>query len=78
MVNAALALGEIHFLDYSVEWLNGLLENYGLTPAFTLQFYKAFHQAVQEQPDLQVEPVLEWLSRFEKEPDIPRKRGSIH
>jgi len=67
---AALVLGEINYLDYSVEWLNGLLENYGLSPTLAFQYYKAFHQAVQEQPGFQARPVLEWLSRFEKNSDI--------
>lgn len=62
-VVAALVLGEINYLDYSVEWLNGLLENYGLSPTFAVQYYKAFHQAVQEQPGLHSGPVLEWLAR---------------
>jgi DNA-binding transcriptional MerR regulator len=65
-VVAALVLGEINYLDYSVEWLNGLLDNYGLSPTSAVQYYQAFHQAVQEQPGLQAIPVLEWLSRFEK------------
>jgi DNA-binding transcriptional MerR regulator len=65
-VVAALVLGEINYLDYSAEWLNGLLENYGLSPTFAVQYYKAFHQAVQEQPGLQVEPILEWLTKFEE------------
>ncbi len=65
-VIATLVLGEINYLDYSVEWLNGLLENYGLSPTLAVQYYKAFHQAIQEQPGLQAEPVLEWLARFEK------------
>jgi len=65
-VIAALVLGEVNLLDYSVEWLNGLLENYGLSPTFAVQYYRAFHQAVRELPRLQAEPVLEWLARFEK------------
>jgi MerR family transcriptional regulator, light-induced transcriptional regulator len=64
-VIAALVLGEINYLDYSVEWLNGLLEHYGQSPAFAVQYYKAFYQAVQEQPDFQAGPILEWLARFE-------------
>ena len=62
---AALTLGEINYLDYSVEWLNGLLGNYGLPPTLAIQYYKAFHQAMQEQPGFQAKPVLEWLARFE-------------
>jgi len=65
-VVASLVLGEINYLDFSVEWLNGLLENYGLSPSLAIQYYRAFHQAVLEQPDSQGGPVLEWLSRFEK------------
>ncbi len=65
VVVAALTLGEIHFLDYSVGWLNGLLENIGVHPAYVVQYYQAFHRAVKELLGLQVEPLLEWLSRFE-------------
>ena len=65
-VSAALALGDINYLNHSAKWLNGLLENYGLSPRLAVQYYQAFHQALREQPGLQVEPVLEWLSRFEK------------
>jgi DNA-binding transcriptional MerR regulator len=61
---AALVLGEINYLNYSVEWLNGLLVNYGLSPALSVQYYHAFHQAIKEQPGLQAGPVLEWLARF--------------
>lgn len=67
---AALVLGEINVLDYSVEWLNGLLENHGLSPALAVQYYQAFRQAMQEQIGLQAGPVLEWLSRFEKKPGV--------
>jgi DNA-binding transcriptional MerR regulator len=67
-VVAALILGEINYLDYSVEWVNGLLKNYGLPPTFGVRYYKAFQQAVGEQSGLQAGPILEWLSRFEKMP----------
>lgn len=63
-VVAALILGEINYLNNSVIWLNGLLKNNGVSPDLTIQYYQAFRQAMQEQPGLQAEPVLEWLSRF--------------
>lgn len=63
-VVAALILGEIHFLGYSVGWSNGFLENIGLPPAFVVQYYQAFHRAVKELLGSQVEPLLEWLSGF--------------
>jgi len=66
-VVSALALGDIHFLDHSSEWLNGLLENYGMPTAFAVQYYIAFQQAVQEQLGLQAQPILQWLDRFSNE-----------
>ncbi len=65
-VVAALVLGEINYLDYSVEWLNGLLENYGLSPTFAARYYKSFHQAMEEQSGRKAGPVQEWLARIEK------------
>lgn len=65
-IMAALVLGDIYLLDHSVEWLNGLLENYGVSPSFVVQYYQAFHRAVQEQPGFQAGPILEWLGRFER------------
>ncbi len=69
-VTAALVLGEIGYLDYSIEWLNGLLENYGLSPSLAILYYQAFRQAALEESDFQAEPVLGWLSRFEDNSDI--------
>jgi len=70
---AALALGNIHLLDYSTEWLNGLLENYGLPAKLAAQYYNAFFQAVQDQIGLQAGPILEWLGGTS--PLVPEKRG---
>jgi len=64
-VIAALALGDIHLLDHSVGWLNGLLENYGVSPSIAVQYYQAFHQAVLEQTGFQAGPLLEWLASSE-------------
>ncbi len=66
MVITALILNGINYLDNSVEWLNGLLENYGLSPALAGQYYKAFLLAVEEQQGFQAGPVLECLARFKK------------
>ena len=66
-VVAALTLGEIHLLDYSVEWLNGLLDNIGISQSFVAQYYRAFNEVVQEQLGFQAGPVLEWLSGFNEQ-----------
>lgn len=64
-VISALVLGDIYLLDYSVEWLNGLLENYGVSPVFAVQYYQAFRTAVLELSGFEAGPLLEWLGRFE-------------
>lgn len=64
-VIAALTLGDIHLLDHSVEWLNGLLENYGVPPVFVVEYHHTLHQVVREQLSFQAGPISEWLSRFE-------------
>jgi hypothetical protein len=63
-VIAALVLGEVRLLDYSVEWLHGLLENYGMPTDFATHYFHAFHRAMLDQPNLQAGPVLEWLEGF--------------
>jgi MerR family transcriptional regulator, light-induced transcriptional regulator len=64
-IASALALGNIHFLDYSVGWLKGLLENYNLSPALITQYYAAYHLAVQNNLGSRAEPILDWLAKVE-------------
>jgi len=64
-IASALALGNIHFLDHSVGWLKGLLENYNLSPALATQYYAAYHLAVQKNLGSQAEPILDWLAKVE-------------
>ena len=61
-ITSALALGDIRFLDESVGWLNGLMENYGLAQAQSSQYYTAYHQAVAAHLGDQAGIILEWLA----------------
>lgn len=61
---SALKLGDITFLDHSVGWLKGLLENYGLSPSLAVQYYKAYHRSVQQHLGNQAEVILNWFSKF--------------
>lgn len=65
-ITAALVLGEIDFLDHSVEWLNGLLRNYGLSPALAGQYYAAYRQALQGHLGGQAGPILDWFTRVRR------------
>jgi len=60
-ISAALALGDIHFLDYSAGWLNGFLENRGLPPAHAGEYYMTYRTAVQMHLGSQAAPILDWL-----------------
>lgn len=65
-ITSALALGDIHFLDHSVSWLKGLLENYGLSPAAAARYYLAYRQAVEQHLGDSAAPILNWLAQFEQ------------
>lgn len=64
-ITSALRLGDVHYLDYAVHWLQGLLKNYGINPALAKDYYAAFHQAVQQQLGSQADPILEWLESIQ-------------
>ena len=66
---AALKLGDLHILDHTVGWLEGLLENYGLPPTLAAEYYAACFQAVQQHLGAHANgrtarPLLEWLTQF--------------
>jgi DNA-binding transcriptional MerR regulator len=63
---SALLLGDINFLDYSVGWLEGLLENYGMSPSLAVEYYTAYRRAVEQQLGSQAAPILDCLARFEQ------------
>jgi DNA-binding transcriptional MerR regulator/methylmalonyl-CoA mutase cobalamin-binding subunit len=60
---SALVLGDIHLLDHAAGWLEGLLENYGLSPALAGRYFAAFRQAVQQHLAGNAGPILDWLAR---------------
>lgn len=70
-VSAALSLGEIDFLDFLVDWLNGLLKNYGVPFQFVQLYYQVFYQVVEEGMGEPAGPLLAWLSKF-----LPDGEGS--
>ncbi len=61
MISAALQLGNIHLLDYSIAWLDGLLKNNGYTIEAARQFYRAYQQALESHPGLDSDLVVDWL-----------------
>jgi MerR family transcriptional regulator, light-induced transcriptional regulator len=47
MISSVLILGDINLLDYSLDWLNGLLNNYGFSLTAVHQFYSVYQDAVE-------------------------------
>jgi MerR family transcriptional regulator, light-induced transcriptional regulator len=47
-IASALALGDISFLELSVAWLSGLLQNYGQSPSIAFRYYAAYSRAIQD------------------------------
>jgi DNA-binding transcriptional MerR regulator len=65
MISSALILGDINLLDYSITWLDGLLENYGLPVSVTMQFYATYQKAVERYLGDKGGIILDWLSKLQ-------------
>jgi methanogenic corrinoid protein MtbC1 len=48
-LTAALTLGDIHLVKNSLNWLTGLLENYGLPKGLLIRFLETYQQAIETQ-----------------------------
>ena len=47
LIISALVLGDISFLASPIAWLNGLLDNFGLTTLEVIQYYSTYSQAIE-------------------------------
>ena len=65
MISSALILGDINLLDHSITWLNGLLENHGLSTAVTVQFFATYRQAVERHLGEQGGIIPDWLVKHQ-------------
>jgi DNA-binding transcriptional MerR regulator len=63
MISSVLILGEINLLDYSTEWLEGLLVNHGFSPSVLAQYYKAYQRAVERHLGENGAVISDWLAR---------------
>lgn len=64
-IASVLALGEIDFLNYSVDWLEGLLDNYGLPTSLAAHYYATYRRAVQQHLGETGEIIVNWLAQVE-------------
>lgn len=48
-LKAALVLGDLSTLIYSINWVGGLLENYGMPRESLMQYLKVYQDAIQDQ-----------------------------
>jgi DNA-binding transcriptional MerR regulator len=67
---SALSLGDIHFLDHSVGWLLGLLENHGLSPSLAGRYFTAYRQAVQRYLGNHGSPILDWFTKVSQSAQV--------
>jgi DNA-binding transcriptional MerR regulator len=65
MISSALILGDINLLDHSINWLNGLLENYGLSTSVALQFYATYQRAVERYLGDDGSIIRDWFSKLQ-------------
>jgi DNA-binding transcriptional MerR regulator len=65
-VKAALALGDVKTLDASIEWVEGLLRNYGMPMEALSRYLAAYHQAVGQHLGDQGILISEALRRYQE------------
>jgi cobalamin-dependent methionine synthase I len=63
-IGAALALGDMDFLETDIDWAIGLLSNYQLSVEALVGFLRAYHQAAIEQLDARGQPIITWLGKL--------------
>jgi DNA-binding transcriptional MerR regulator len=61
---SALSLGDIHAMDHSVGWLEGLLGNYGLSPLLAVRYFTAYRQVVHQHLGSHGSLIVDWFSKF--------------
>jgi DNA-binding transcriptional MerR regulator len=63
LIYSALMLGDINLLDFSADWLNGLLSNYGISAEAVEQFYTIYRQAIEHYLGEEGAIILDWLNK---------------
>ena len=58
---AALKLGELDLLNNDMDWVRGLLTNYGIPDEALREFFQIYYQAIGEFLESPDEPILRWL-----------------
>ena len=62
---AALKLSEMNFLGSEINWVQGLMDNYGIDTNYLPAYLNAYFRAVEQHLDGDAVPVVEWLSQFQ-------------
>jgi len=65
LIAAGLTLGDINLVDHSIAWLNGLLENYGITTSTARQFYSTYRQAIERYLGDEGGIIQDWLIKYQ-------------
>ncbi|MFZ2095579.1 MAG: MerR family transcriptional regulator [Anaerolineales bacterium] len=65
LIVSALSLGDVHLINQSITWLNGLLNNYDLASSGTRNFYASFREAIEHYLGEKGSIILEWLTALE-------------
>ena len=60
-IDAALRLGDIHYLDPEIDWARGLIANYAYEPETMHQFLIAFERALRKHFDERGQLILDWM-----------------
>ncbi len=60
-ISAALILGDPAYMGDSLEWIQGLLTNYGRNHGFFALYLESYRDAARDQMDPAADPIVTWL-----------------
>lgn len=66
-VAAALALGDMDFVEIDIAWVKGLLHNFNLPTELLQRYLRAYYQAARACLDERGAPIVSWLARMSDE-----------
>ena len=63
-IDAALRLGDIHYVDREIDWARGLIANYAYEMDSMHYFIQGYEQALRKHLDARGQLILDWLTEI--------------
>lgn len=66
-IMAAIKLGSLDFLGGELDWISGLIRNYGLPTDLLGRYIHNYHKALEQVLDRRGEDIISWMAKFKRQ-----------